>query len=296
MRKNISYRDFIHPADEAARRNLEAIPGFASTVKAFLRMGYEQFFHGLYMANKIRLSERQLPDLYRRLPPVCARLGIAEPEFYLEMNPFPNAYTFGDTRTLLCVTSGLLEYLEEDEIEAVIAHECGHIACRHVLYHSMARLLMQGAAMLGMAGTLLAPIRLGLLYWHRRSELSADRAAAAVLGSADSVVETMVRLSGGPKHLTQEVDIAEYAAQADAYDTLQESKWDKILQSMAIMNQNHPFPTVRVREIRKWTAGDSFQRMVATLAEQAAQILCPQCAKPVDRAWKYCQYCGAAIP
>lgn len=139
MTLHVCSKDFIHPEDEAARRNLEAIPGFSSILKSFLRMGVEQLLHGLNMANKIRLSEAQLPDLYKRLPPICAKLGITEPEFYLEMNPVPNAYTFGDTRIFLTVTSGLLEYLDDDEIEAVIAHECGHIACRHVLYHTMAR-------------------------------------------------------------------------------------------------------------------------------------------------------------
>jgi len=43
------------------------------------------------------------------------------------MNPLPNGYTFSDTRVFVTVTSGLPEYLDEDEVQAVIAHECGHI-------------------------------------------------------------------------------------------------------------------------------------------------------------------------
>lgn len=89
----ISPNDFIHPEDEAARRNMEAIPGFAASVKASLKLGLAQYYPGINMASKIRLSEKQLYDLYRKLPSICQKLGIAGPEFYLEINTAPDAYT-----------------------------------------------------------------------------------------------------------------------------------------------------------------------------------------------------------
>lgn len=88
--------EFIHPEDAAALRQLESIPGFPTLVKKFYALGVEKLMYGTNMASNIRLSENQLPELYRMLPPICRTLGIAEPEFYLEMNPMPNAYTFGD--------------------------------------------------------------------------------------------------------------------------------------------------------------------------------------------------------
>lgn len=292
MSQTIKYKDFIHPEDEAARRNLESIPGFSSVVKAFLKIGYEELYHGMNMANKIRLSEKQLPELYEKLPPICHKFGIAVPEFYLEMNPMPNAYTFGDTRTFLTVNSGLLDLLEEDELEAVLAHECGHIVCRHVLYHMMAHLLVNGINLLGLPGKLMMPVQLGLLYWQRRSELSADRAAAAAIGSEMPLVETMIRLSGGPRHLTRDVNFDEYAAQSEAYDQLQESKWDKLLQSYAVMLQNHPFPAVRVREIRKWAEEKAFHQMIDALNNQEQVRTCPHCGMEIKSEWKFCQHCG----
>jgi Zn-dependent protease with chaperone function len=291
----ISPQEFIHPEDEAARRNMEAIPGFAIAVKAFLRLGFEQYYHGINMASKIRLSERQLPELYRKLPPICQKLNIREPEFYLEMNPAPNAYTFGDSRLFLTLTSGLVEYLTEEEVNAVIAHECGHIACHHVLYHTMANLVQAGADMFGLLGVLTTPVQLGLLYWSRRSELSADRAAAAAMGSAKPVIETMIRLSGGSKSITGTVDVKEYAAQADAYDTLQESNWDKILQTAAIAWQSHPFAAVRVREILKWCDTEHYQTLMENIKLQGTGNKCHNCHQPVNENWTYCKCCGSKI-
>ncbi len=100
-----------------------------------MALGFEQLQYGMNMATAIRLSPTQLPKLYNHLPPICEKLGIAEPEFYLQMDPVPNAWTFGDTKIFITITSGLVELLNDEELDAVIAHECGHILCHHVLYH-----------------------------------------------------------------------------------------------------------------------------------------------------------------
>jgi Zn-dependent protease with chaperone function len=291
----ITPQDFIHPQDEAARRNMEAIPGFAAAVKSFLKIGLEQYYHGINMASKIRLSQKQLPDLYRKLPPICERLSIAVPEFFLEMNPAPNAYTFGDTRVFMTITSGLVEYCAGEEVDAVIAHECGHIACHHVLYHTMADLMKAGADMFGLLGVLTKPIQLALFYWSRRSEFSADRAAAAATGSAKPVIDTMIRLSGGSKAITGEVNVEEYAAQAEAYDHLQESKWDKFLQTTAIATASHPFTSVRVREIMKWCEGEQFHRLIENLKLARTGKQCLHCHQPVEENWKFCKSCGTQL-
>ena len=126
----------MHPEDAAALEQLESIPGFPALVKKVLELGLEQMQYGINMASAIRLSPTQLPHLYNRLPPICEKLGIEEPEFYLVMDPTPNAWTYGDTRKYITITSGLVDLLTERELDCVIAHECGHILCRHVLYHS----------------------------------------------------------------------------------------------------------------------------------------------------------------
>ena len=119
----INPTEFIHPEDAAALRQLESIPGFPALVKKIMALGFEQLQYGLNMATGIRLSPTQLPKLYNHLPPICERLGIAEPEFYLQMDPNPNAWTFGDTKIYITITSGLVELLNDEELDAVIAHE-----------------------------------------------------------------------------------------------------------------------------------------------------------------------------
>ena len=290
--------DFIHPEDAAALRQMENIPGFAALVKKVLAIGIETLQYGVNMASTIRLSEKQLPQLYRHLPPICQRLGIPEPEFYLQMNPVPNAWTSGDTRIYITVTSSLVEMMSDEELDAIIAHECGHILCRHVLYHTVAQWLSAGLANLGLLGTLATPVQYAMLYWYRKSELSADR-AASIITSPEIVASTMARLSGGPQSITSQIDLHEWARQADEYDKIQnDGLWNKTLQLAVIAGQSHPFSAVRVREILKW--GDSEQYRIikngGSPSEGASSSnRCPRCGAYTESGWKFCRSCGQKL-
>lgn len=284
----IPYTYFIHPEDESALNAMKNVPGFDTLVKKFMQIGYEAMLHGVNMASKIRLSETQLPEIYHKVTKICDKLEISCPEVYLEMSPYPNAYTYGDTDIFMVLTSGLFDYLDSDEIDSVIAHECGHIVCHHVLYHTIAEFLRTGVS--GLIGDLAEPLKLAVYYWSRKSELSADRAAALTCG-VETVVKTQLRLAGGPKVLTDNVNIEEWANQAEQYEEIRGgSLWDRFLQMGATMMLDHPFAAVRVREALNWSKTDEFKTVSDLIAGKVR--LCPHCNQPVSLEWVYCKYCG----
>lgn len=291
----IAPAEFIHPEDAAALRQLESIPGLPALVKKLLSLGFEQMQYGINMASAIRLSSTQLPELYKHLPPICSKLGIEEPEFYLQMNPMPNAWTFGDTKIYITITSGLVDLLDDDELDCVIAHECGHILCRHVLYHSLARYMLSGIDSLGILGSLAIPVQYAILYWSRKSELSCDR-CGSIITSPDTVARTMARLSGGPKQITQNINMLEWASQADKYEIIRnDGLWNKALQLYVTMGLDHPFSAVRVREILKWEQTTQYKSLVQNLMLQSSDKICPKCSKHVDVQWKFCRFCGQQL-
>ena len=203
----------------------------------------------------------------------------------------PNAWTFGDTKIYITITSGLVELLNDEELDAVIAHECGHILCRHVLYHSLAEYVLRGVDSLGLLGKLALPFELALYYWYRKSELSCDR-AAAIATSPETVASAMARLSGGPKEITSKINLKEWMKQADIYDQIyNDGVWNKTLQISVTMARTHPFSAVRVREVMKWGDTEQYRRIKNYLIS-APEAVCPSCRRPVDSSWKFCKYCG----
>ena len=281
--------EFIHPEDAAALEALKKIPVLPAVIKAFMDLGFEQLQTGLNMATKVRLSPTQLPHLYHILPPICELLDIKEPDFYLEMSPIPNAYAFGDTQTAITITSALVEMMSEDELRGVVAHECGHIACHHMLYHTMAQFLANATGMFETLVSLAAPIHYALMYWQRKSELSCDRVAAFIVGPKTATA-MLARLAGGPQSITSELNLVELAEQADLYDAFcKTGLWNKALQTYAVLDQDHPYTSVRVRELLKWT--DTQQYMSLTASKQ----ICPYCHQAIDDDWRFCQHCGKKL-
>ncbi len=291
----INPSDFIHPEDAAALEQLESIPGFPAFVKKVLELGLEQMQYGINMASAIRLSPTQLPDIYHHLPPICEKLGIEEPEFYLKMDPVPNAWTFGDTRKYITITSGLVEVLNDRELDAVIAHECGHILCRHVLYHSIATYILNGIDSLGILGACTVPIQYAILYWYRKSELSCDRVGAFIT-DPQTAAYTEARLAGGPTSITRDINLEEWARQADLYEEIRtDGLWNKALQVYAIAAQSHPFSAVRVREVLKWAETEQYRRIVEHLNSDPNSARCTECGNIISDTWDYCKYCGTQL-
>lgn len=281
--------DFIHPEDAAALDTLKKIPVLPVVIKTFMDLGAEQLQTGLNMASKVRLSPTQLPELYHLLPPMCELLDIEEPDFYLEMSPIPNAYAFGDTQTAITITSSLVEMMSEDELRGVIAHECGHIACHHMLYHTLANILANATGMFETLVSLAAPLHYALMYWQRKSELSCDRVAAFIVGP-QTATSMLARLAGGPKDITSKLNLVELAEQADLYDAFCKSGlWNKALQTYAVLDQDHPFTSVRVREMLKWTETQQYKSLITS------KCICPHCRQAIDDDWRFCQHCGKKL-
>lgn len=74
---------FIHDSDKAALKALRAIPGFAQVSKAFLSVWSEKMVHIQNMSTNIKISDKQLKKYHDMLPPICDKLGIDIPDFYL---------------------------------------------------------------------------------------------------------------------------------------------------------------------------------------------------------------------
>lgn len=135
---SLEYGDFIHPSDKKALAALKAIPAFDLVLKKFMSVVGEKMFKIETTSSCLKLGEEQMPEIYAILVRVCDKLQIEVPELYLALDRAPNACTYGDTDVFIVLNSGLLETLTPEQIETVIAHECGHIVCHHVLYSTMA--------------------------------------------------------------------------------------------------------------------------------------------------------------
>lgn len=92
----------------------------------------------MYRAQEITAADN--PALHQTVNKLCDAAGVPKPPLYLVKTIAPNAFATGrnPSHAAIAVTTGLLEHLEPSEVEAVLAHEIGHIANRDTLVSTMA--------------------------------------------------------------------------------------------------------------------------------------------------------------
>ena len=81
------------------------------------------------------VSEQEYPKLHQMVAELAQKAGLPnKPKVGISQLPIPNAFAFGRTKkgARVCVTKGLLELLNEDELKAVLGHEISHVKHRDV--------------------------------------------------------------------------------------------------------------------------------------------------------------------
>lgn len=177
----------------------------------------------LKMTRAIPLDPAQAPELYAMTERLVQRAGIPMPRLYLIPDPSPNAFATGrnPAHSAVAVNQGLLDLLNRDEVEGVVAHELAHIKNRDTLISTVAATFAGAISALGnmamfagmFAGgsedrpnpiallvmAIAAPIAATLIQLgiSRTREYAADRTAAELVGRPDGLQNALLKLERG---------------------------------------------------------------------------------------------------
>ncbi|MDX2216481.1 MAG: M48 family metallopeptidase [Oculatellaceae cyanobacterium bins.114] len=256
---------FRHPLDLEATQALKQIPGIDLLVRNLLGPVAEQFFYLENIASSILVSEQQLPHLYTLLVDACKILDLEQPQLYIRQHPVPNAYTFAmrGKQPFIVVHTSLIELLTPEEIQAVIAHELGHLKCDHSVYLTLANLIMLAAGQLEPFGTLIAQsLQDRILEWVRCAEFTCDRAALLVSQNPRVVASVLMKLTGGSPTLSSQLNLDAFLAQARSYDAISSSELGQLLKQVQTAQLTHPVPVLRAREIDQWATSQTYQSLL----------------------------------
>ena len=256
---------FRHPLDLEATKTLKQIPGLDMMVRNLLGPMAEQVFYVENIASSILVGEKQLPDLHKLLLEACQILDIDPPQLYVRQHPAPNAYTFAmrGKQPFVVIHTSLIEILTPEEIQAVIAHELGHLKCDHSVYLTPVNLLILAAAIVPNVGAVLAQaIQSQLLEWVRCAEFTCDRAALLATQNPKVVMSVLMKLAGGSPTLAPQLNLDAFVDQARAYDDISKTELGEMVKSARTAQLSHPVPVLRAREIDRWAGSQEYQKLV----------------------------------
>lgn len=207
---------------------------YAAFIALFILMA-----HALYLAhlkgNGIRVTERQLPDIYARVKSASEKLGLdAVPEVYVHqshgiLNAFASKLL---SRKFVVIYSSLLDACTDPrQLDFVIGHEIGHLAAGHLKWNAM---LLPWMAM-PWAGPA----------YSRAREYTCDRCGLLVAGDLEQSTRGLAVLAAGGRQAAL-VDLAEFQEQRNETGDF----WMAIYELVA----SHPYLCKRAAALHEYQA------------------------------------------
>ena len=195
---------------------------------------FAQFFFSdklaLYSMGASEVSEQEYPDLHRKITRLSQQADLPKPKVAVADSRVPNAFATGRSQknSAVCVTTGLLRTLDDEELEGVLAHELAHVKNRDVMVMTIASFLSTLAFIIvrwgwlfgggdnrgGNQAPVLVAIVVSLVVWvvsfllirllSRYREFAADRGGAAITGKPGALASALVTIDSGMDRVPKE--------------------------------------------------------------------------------------------
>jgi heat shock protein HtpX len=173
------------------------------------------------------VTREQLPRLYEVMERLAAKANLPVPKLYVVPEAAPNAFATGrnPSHASVAVTEGLLQLMNDDELEGVIAHELSHVRNYDILISSIAATIAgaitylarmgfwfgsggrdddrEGGGLAGILMLILAPLAAFLLQLgiSRQREYSADATGARMVGQPYGLISALQKLGAYNKRI-----------------------------------------------------------------------------------------------
>ena len=175
------------------------------------------------------ISKEQAPRLYEVMERLAAKSNLPMPKMYLIPQPAPNAFATGrnPSHASVAVTQGLLDLMDDEELEGVIAHELSHVRNYDILTSSIAATIAgaitwlarmgfwfgggndreRSSGLTGILMLILAPLAALLLQMgiSRQREYQADASGAKMVGHPYGLIRALEKLGAYNKRIPMDV-------------------------------------------------------------------------------------------
>jgi heat shock protein HtpX len=187
-----------------------------------------QFFSSdkiaLFSMGAREVTPAQEPRLHAIIDRLCVQANLPKPRVAVAQTPMPNAFAVGRSpkTATVCATSGILELLNDSELEAVLGHELTHVQNRDVMVMTIASFFASIAAFITQIGfffggafderdqnsgmayivVILVSAAVYVVSWlllqalSRYREFAADRGSAILTGRPSALISALMKISG----------------------------------------------------------------------------------------------------
>jgi len=179
------------------------------------------------------VTEAELPQVYGIARRLAMQMDIPEPRIFVIDSPQPNAFATGRSprHAAVAVTTGILQTLDNEELEAVLGHELAHVQNRDILIGSIAAMIGAALSIVARMGfwfgggdnrnnpiaaigailsLIIAPFVAMLIQFaiSRTREFQADKSGAEITGQPLQLASALAKISAGTSRIPMRVNEA----------------------------------------------------------------------------------------
>lgn len=229
----------------------------------------------LQMTNAKPVSKEQAPELYTIVENLSITAGLPMPKVYIVDDLSPNAFATGrdPKHAVVAATTGLLQILDRNELEGVMAHELAHVGNRDMLVMTVAvvlagfiaiiadffsRSLMIGGnnrdrhpafLIIGIIGIILAPLAAKLIQLaiSRKREYLADATGVLLTRYPEGLASALEKISAHAQPMQRASHATAHLFISDPFQSEKQGFFEK----MSSLFQTHPPAADRIRRLRE---------------------------------------------
>ena len=289
---------YEHIWDLNAKKVLKSVPLLDAAIKKLYEFFSDRVIMLEHKASYLELNSKQYSRIYDIFTECCQILDVKQPPLFMVRNEDINAYTMGISEPLVCVNSGTIQYLTEDELRFIFGHELGHIKSQHLLYKTLANYLQRGGneiligafPLVGIVGVI--TLNSALYKWNRMSEFTADRAGLLCVQDIEAASSGLSKLSGFLTFTDDNFNKEEFMNQAERFHEEFKEGTAAMLANVKIMlgDVTHPYTLSRVYELNEWYKTGQYTNVVNQFTRKLLDD--NNTADNKNIKFKKCNFCG----
>src|SRR5437588_5878924 len=200
---------------------------------AALLFGFQLFTSdkiALFSMGAREVTPADQPRLHSIIDRLCVQANLPKPRVAVAETPMPNAFAVGRSpkSATVCATTGILELLNDSELEGVLGHELTHVQNRDVMVMTIASFFASIAACITQVGfwfggafddnnngpgaivVILVSAVVYVISWlllqalSRYREFAADRGSAILTGRPSALIAALYKIEGTMEHVPQQ--------------------------------------------------------------------------------------------
>jgi heat shock protein HtpX len=220
------------------------------------------------------VSPQDAPRLHGAIERLCIQANLPKPRVAIAQTAMPNAFAIGRSpkKATVCATTGILDLLNDSELEGVLAHELTHVQNRDVLVMTIASFFASIAAFIVQMGfwfggaidnrdsnngpafivVILVSAVVYVVSWlllqalSRYREFAADRGSAIITGRPSALISALLKIDGGMQRIPQQ-DLRAASGELAAFYIFP----PKAKQTVASLFSTHPPLSKRIEALER---------------------------------------------